>query len=66
MNWHQQSVTLTVPCGPKVYGRVRRGGRVHIRRYGREIKNGLSLADLLVEAHERTRAAMVEQMRNNL
>jgi len=50
---------FAIQRGPKIYGRVRRGGRVFFRKYEREIKGGLSFDELLVlrleQSNERLR-----------
>ena len=51
---------FTIQKGPKIYGRVRRGGKVFFRKYGREIKGGLSFDELLVLRVEQSRERLRE------
>jgi hypothetical protein len=66
-SWKEYSVPLIVEAGPCVYGLVhRQDGRVFLRRYQREIPQGLNFTDVLRRniglAADRVRSQLVKDV----
>ena len=50
LGWKSYSQSITIPHGPKCYGKVRSlKGRVFYRNYPREIKNGIRFTEIIAE-----------------